>query len=190
MKKLSPKAQKIRLAVYAVLGAIFTFALSLEFVQKHKLLQAMVFMFAAAFVFLFLRIVWHIGRKEEKRSFFAGVKKIVSVFLRRVGALLDRVGLLPTSQDKVFLEGKNERKFFVEIRTGGGGQTHRKAPKLPKNASDRQKIRYEYASYVFKRDKNVSASLTPSEVGEKLYREGDDASLIPRYNEARYTEEK
>ena len=59
-------------------------------------------------------------------------------------------------------------------------------PKLSKNANEKEKIRYEYASYVFKKDKDISPALTPNEVEKHLDAAGEDHMIFERYNDARY----
>jgi hypothetical protein len=87
------------------------------------------------------------------------------------------------------MEGKSERTFVFETHTSGTGQTKRRLPRLTKNASEREKIRYEYICYVFKKDKNISSTLTPNEVGHYLDETGEDHAIFENYNEARYTDE-
>ena len=190
MKKPSERLQKLLLAVYFVLGGTFTFYLTVERIREDQNLYAIVTVLAIVFDVLFFKTLFSLLNRRAIPKMAASIGKAFSAIFRRIGHLVERVSdAFSPNKDKSFMEGKNERTFVFETHASGLGQTKRKLPKLAKNASDREKIRYEYTCYVFKKDKNISSALTPNEVGHYLDETGEDHAVFENYNEARYTDE-
>ena len=191
MKRLSLRWNQFLLAVCFVLGGTFTFELSVDRIQADKYLYALMAVQAIFFDFWFFKILFFILNQRAIPKVFATVSKVFSSVFRYIGRIVERVSdALSPNQDKSFMNGKNERTFVFEMYTSGTGQTRRKLPKLSKNASDREKTRYAYTCYVFKKDKNISSALTPNEVESYLDETGEDHEIFENYNEARYTDEK
>lgn len=91
---------------------------------------------------------------------------------------------------KVFLDGKEERSFAIETRERKHTKRKKKLPKLGENASEREKARYAYTVFVFRKDKDIPSALTPSEVAVRLDSGGGNEMIFKNYNFARYSEEK
>ena len=190
MKKISSKLKKFLLAVYFVLGGTFTFELTVERVRENQNLYDIMTVLAIVFDVLFFKTFFSLFKEKALPTIMTAVGKVFYAVFRRIGKLVERVSdALSPNKDKTFMDGKSERTFVFETHTGGAGRTARKLPKLPKDATDRQKIRHEYTCYVFKKDKNISSALTPNEVALRLDENGEDRELFERYHEARYTEE-
>ena len=190
MKKPSPKLKKLLLAVYFVLGGTFTFELTVERVRENQNLYAIMTVLALVFDILFFKTLFSLFKEKALPTVMTAVGKVFSAVFRHIGRLVEKVSdAFSPNKDKTFMDGKSERTFVFETHTSGAGQARRKLPKLPKDATDRQRIRHEYACYVFKKDKNISSALTPNEVGERLDETGEDREIFESYNDARYTEE-
>ncbi len=187
MKKPSVRLRKLLLAAYFVLGGTFTFYLGVERVQENKELYAITTVLAIVFDFLFFKTLFSLFGRRAMETVTKRAGKLFSVLFRGIGKLCELVGDAFLPKDRTFVEGKSERSFVFETHGGEGG-VKRKLPKLPKNASDREKIRHAYTVYVFKKDKNISGALTPSEVARRLDAPREDAPVFERYNDARYTE--
>ena len=187
MKMIPMKLQKILLLFYFYFGAFFTFELTVERVKENQFLYAVVFILAVLFDLLFFVTALLLLKKGKKKDHFGRLKRFVLLCAKKAGEIVQKLGRRSVSQDKTFIKGKSERAFVFEVQTTRTKQSSRKLPKLPKNASERQKIRYEYVCFVFERDKNVSSSLTPSEVGRYLDVTGEHGEIFVNYNAARYT---
>jgi hypothetical protein len=190
MKKISPKLKNFLLAVYFVLGGTFTFELTVERVRENTNLYAIMTVLAIVFDALFFKLFFSLFKEKALPTVMTAVGKVFYAVFRRIGRLVEKVNdALSPNKDKTCMDGKSERTFVFETHTGGAGQTRRKLPKLQKDATERQKIRYAYTCYVFKKDKNMSSALTPNEVALQLDENGEEKTLFENYNEARYTEE-
>ena len=191
MKKLSLRWNRFLLAVCFVLGGTFTFELSVERVQADKYLYAVMTVLAIVFDALFFKILFFLLNRRAIPKALTTISRVFSSVFRYIGRIVERVSdAFSPNKDKAFMDGKSERTFVFETYTSGSGQMKRKLPKLSKNASEREKIRYTYTCYVFKKDKNISAALTPNEVEDYLDETGEDHEIFENYNEARYTDEK
>jgi hypothetical protein len=190
MKKPSVRLQKLLLALYFVLGGTFTFYLTVERIREDQNIYAIVTVLAIFFDVLFFKTLFSLLNRRAIPRMAVSIGKAFSSIFRRIGRLVERVSdAFSSDKDKTFMEGKSERTFVFETHTSGTGQTKRRLPRLTKNASEREKIRYEYTCYVFKKDKNISSTLTPNEVGHYLDETGEDHAIFENYNEARYTDE-
>ena len=78
----------------------------------------------------------------------------------------------------------------METRSAKNQKNKKKMPKLSKNPSKREKARYAYTEFVFKKDKNIAPDLTPSEVAVRLDEKRENEEIFINYNIARYSEEK
>lgn len=191
MKRLSLRWNRFLLAVCFVLGGTFTFELSVERIQANQYLYASMAVLAIVFDFWFFKILFFLLNQRAIPQTLTAISKMFSTVFRYIGRIVERVSdAISPNKDKTFMEGKSERTFVFETYTSGTGQTRRKLPKLSKNATDREKTRYAYTCYVFKKDKNISSALTPNEVEEYLDETGEDHEIFENYNEARYTNEK
>ena len=191
MKKLSMRWNQFLLAVCFVLGGTFTFELSVERIQANQYLYASMAVLAIVFDFWFFKILFFLLNQRAIPQALTSISKMFSTVFQYIGRIVERVSdAISPNKDKTFMEGKSERTFVFETYTSGTGQSRRKLPKLSKNASDREKIRYAYTCYVFKKDKNISSALTPNEVEHYLDETGEDHEIFENYNEARYTDEK
>ena len=127
-------------------------------------------------------------RKNEIPNVLGGLGKIFAAAFRRIARIVERVSDT-IHKDKNLVEGRSERSFVFETHSADTGRSKRKLPRLGKNATERERIRHEYAVYVFRKDKNISCALTPNEVEARLDETGEDHMIFAKYNEARYEEE-
>ncbi len=186
MKKRIPSwLHKLLLAVYFVAGGTFTFELSVDRVRENDYLYAVCAVLAVVFDFLFFKKLFFLMRRNEIPNVLGGLGKLFAATFRRVARLVERVNDA-VHKEKNLVEGKSERTFVFETHSSDAARHRRKLPRLKGNASRRERIRHEYAVYVFHRDKNIPSSLTPNEVAYRLDESGEDRMLFERYNDARY----
>ncbi len=184
-KKHGVLFRKLLLAFCFIFGGAATFYLSVDRLREKPLLYTGIAICAIVLDLLFFRTLFSLMREKEIPNVFAGLGRLFSVVFRGVARIVERVSDTVHRQ-KTLVEGKTERTFVFETREGGESRNRRKLPRLPKNAGERERIRHEYAVYVFKRDKNIPAHLTPSEVERRLDETGEDHMIFERYNGARY----
>ncbi len=190
MKKTSLRLKKCLLAVYFVCGGTCTFELTVERIRENQNLYAIMTVLAIVFDVLFFKTLFFLLKQKALPQAVNALGKLFSAVFKRIGTLVEKVSdVFSQNKDKTFVEGKNERTFVFEVRSDKAGQVRRKLPKLSKNANERERIRYEYTCYVFKRDRDISSSLTPNEVGAYLDETGEDKPIFDNYNTARYTKE-
>ncbi len=191
MKKLkqSKTFQKLLLAVWFVLGGTCTFELGVDRIQENKNLYAIMTILAVVFDFLFFKTLFSLAKERAFPMLAKTAGKTLAFLFRGLAKLAEKVSDTFSREHKTFMEGKNERSFVFEMHHKQAEGEKRKLPKLGKDASEREKIRHAYASYVFRKNKNVSSALTPNEVARELDRDGEDREIFEMYNEARYTEE-
>ena len=185
----SPLAQKLLFAVYAVAGAYFTsLALDKE-LWKRPTLHILIFICAAFFDVCLIRQMHKMLRRKVLPAIGKTARRAFSALFRRIGRIAAK--FTGKSHDgKIFVEGKDERSFAVETRDRKQTKRRKKLPVLAKNASDREKARHAYTVFVFKRDKDISPVLTPSEVAVRLDKNGENADIFTNYNFARYSKEE
>lgn len=186
MKKLSYRTKKILLPISFAIAFGLSFALSFERLREMKLFFMLLFFAAVAADIFFLMLLNGVLKRTLYPKIKSGFSRMAGALARRMYRLAAKVTGRTSDGSKVFLEGKNERAFVFEFYEGKQHKTHRKLPKLPKNADEKEKIRYEYAAYVFRKDKDISPALTPNEVEKQLDIAGDDHRIFERYNDARY----
>ena len=184
----SPLAEKILFAVALVCGSYFTsLALDRE-LWKRPTFHIMIF----ALSVLFDGYLFFILRKILKRKVFpvigAAARKLFSTVFRRIMRVAERIA--GNRSGKVFVDGKEERSFAVGTRERKHTKKRKKLPVLAENASEREKARYAYTVFVFKKDKDIPSSLTPAEVAVRLDKTGEHRDIFTNYNLARYSEEK
>lgn len=188
-KKLSPKTENILCAIFFTIGFALTFlSLQKEF-QKYYLLHMIIFIIAMASDILFFRLLYVILKRKALPFLTEKVKNAFSFVFRHIFRFANKIGEKYRPKDKIFIAGENERSFAFEINTAKTIKNRKKLPKLAKDASEREKIRYEYTCFVFKHDKNIPSVLTPNEVALKLDANGDNKEIFENYNEARYSVE-
>ena len=192
MKKkhtLSQRAQLILLAVSFCIGVPTTYWLTDGELRKIHWLYALIVLIAvisdAAFVRLLLSLL---HRKKVFSKAIGAIGRVLKAVGRRVSRVAEKTFGSLFSKNKTFIGGKRERAFVIESHEKQEKTRRRKMPRLPKNATEREKIRYEYVSYVFGKDRDIPSSLTPNEVGARLDPKGEDAELFKLYNGARYAE--
>ncbi|MBR6744890.1 MAG: hypothetical protein IKM00_06735 [Clostridia bacterium] len=196
MKKLnfkkirsSPITEKILFAVCAVSGAYFTSLALDEELWKRPTLHILIFICAAFFDICLVRLMHKMLRRRVLPAIRNTARRAFSALFRRIGRIAAK--LAGKSHDgKIFIEGKDERSFAVEIRDRKQTKRRKKLPALAKDANDREKARHAYTVFVFKRDKDISPVLTPSEVAAQLDKNGENADIFTKYNFARYAEEE
>lgn len=188
-KKLSPRAEKIVCAVSLLIGLLLTWASLQKQLQKFYLLHMVVFVLAAAADIVFFRLLYVILKRKALPFLSEKIKTAFSFVFRNILRLAGKVTEKYRPKDKIFIAGENERSFAIEINTNKVAKSRKKLPKLAKDASERERIRYEYTCFVFKRDKNISSVLTPNEVALRLDENGENRAIFENYNEARYFEE-
>ncbi|MBQ9748399.1 MAG: hypothetical protein IJV98_06410 [Clostridia bacterium] len=184
-KRLPVWLQKLLLAAYFVFGGTFTFYLTVDRVRDDPYLYAGCAAAAIALDTLFFKNLFSLMHRRELPNVFSGLGKLFSAVFRGVARLAERISDA-VHKEKTIVEGKSERTFVFETHTGGAERRRRRLPKLARDANERERIRYEYTVYVFKRDKNIPASLTPNEVERRLDETGEDHAVFERYNGARY----
>ncbi len=187
-KPISAKLQKFLLAVWFVLGGTCTFELTVERVREHTNLYAVMTLLAIVFDVLFFKCLFSLFGNKVLHQTSSVVGRFFAVIFRGIGKLCEKVSDAFAPKNRDFLEGKSERYFVFETRENRDSAAKRKLPKLAKDASEKEKIRHAYASYVFRKNKNISASLTPSEVREELCISEEDGPIFDAYNAVRYTE--
>lgn len=186
MKRLSYRAKKILLPISFVIAFGLSFVLSFERLREMKLCFMLLFFAAVAADILFLMLLNALLKRTLYPKIKSGFSRMAGALTRRMRHLAAKVTGRVSDGSKVFLEGKNERSFVFEIYERKQHKIHRKLPKLSKNADEKEKIRYEYAAYVFRKDKDISPMLTPNEVEKQLDETGEDHMIFKRYNDARY----
>ena len=189
LKKIlsSPIAEKLLLAVLLVLGAYFTSLTLDEALRERYTLHTIVFLLALVFDILFLRLLHKALKRKAIPAVKRGARRLFSSVFRRIAKLTERFS---RGERKIFLEGTDERSFALETRGTKQTKTKKRLPKLSKNASARERARHAYAVFVFKKDKNISSALTPSEVAFRLDGAGEHREIFENYNTARYSEEE
>ena len=187
--KISPRAQWILLAVCFCAGVPLTYWLSDPHLRKIGWLYALIAVFAIASDVMFFRILFMImKRKKVVSRIFGGVGRVLRAIGGRISRAAQKTFGRMFTKNKTFIGGVRERRFVMETREKQEKSHRRKMPHLSKNATERERIRYEYISYVFKKDKDVPSHLTPSEVGKRLDPSGEDKHIFDNYNGARYAE--
>lgn len=186
MKKLSYRMKKILLPISFLIAFGLSFTLSFERLREMKLFFMLLFFAAVAAGILFLMLLNAVLKRTLYPKIKSGFSRMAGAIARRMYRLAAKVTGRTSDGSKIFLEGKSERSFVFEFYEGKQHKMHRKMPKLPKNANEKEKIRYEYASYVFKKDKDISPALTPNEVEKHLDAVSEDHMIFERYNDARY----
>ena len=184
----SPLTEKILFAVALVLGSYFTsLALDRE-LWKRPTLHMFIFALAAIFDAYLIFVL----RKILKRKVFpvigGAARKLFSSVFRRMMRVAEKFA--GNRNGKVFVDGKEERSFAMETRARKQRTGRKKLPRLGENAGEREKARYAYTVFVFKRDKDIPSALTPSEVAVRLDGGGENADIFENYNYARYSEDK
>ena len=185
----APWFEKILFAVYLLLGAYFTnLALDDKLWQRYTL-HIMITALALFFDILFFRLTHRILKRKVIPTIRQGIRKASSFVFRRIKNLARKVSS-QTRNGKIFVEGTEERHFVMEKRNVKNIGKKKKMPKLSKNPTARERARYEYTAFVFKKDKNIPSVLTPSEVAVFLDEKGENREIFENYNVARYSEEK
>ena len=187
-KKYSVLIQKISLALYFIFGGTFTFYLSVDRIREKEYLYVGCGVMAIVLDLLFFRTLFALMKKGELPNVFAGVGKLFSIVFRSVARLTEKISDA-VHKDKIIVEGKTERAFVFETHASSSVRARKKLPHLARNASERERIRHEYAVYVFKRDKNIPSHLTPQEVERRLDETGEDHAVFERYQIVRYGEQ-
>ncbi len=185
----SKTVQKCLLAVWFVLGGTCTFELGVDRIREDVNLYAIMTVLAVVFDFLFFKTLFSLMRERALPKLMKTAGKTFSYLFRRLARLAEKVSDAFSRENKTFMDGKNERTFVFEVHHKHADESRRKLPKLSRDASEREKIRYAYAAYVFRKNKNISSALTPNEVAYELDRAGEDREIFESYNEVRYTEE-
>ena len=186
MKKISYRTKKILLPIFFVVAFGLSFLLSFERLREMKLLFMLLFFAAMAADILFWMLLNAILRRTLYPKIKNGMTRMGHAIVKRVGRLIAKASGRFSDGNRVFLNGKNERTFVFEFTENKVQKNHRRMPKLSKNADEKEKIRYAYTAYVFKKDKDIDASLTPSEVEKRLDETGEDHAVFERYNAVRY----
>lgn len=180
--------EKILLTIYLILGAYFTdLALNDELWRKYTL-HICITIAAIVFDVLFFRLAHKILKRKVLPAIRQGIRKAASSVFRRIAKLTGKISP-KNSNGKIFVEGKEERSFSFEIRNAKTAKNKKKMPKLPKNPTERERARYAYTAFVFKKDKNISPVFTPSEVAVRLDEKGENSEIFTNYNFARYSED-
>jgi len=187
--KLSMRARYVILAVSFCAGVPLSYLLFDAELRKINWLYALVAVAAVAFDVVFFKMLISIMRHKKVMSkLFGKVGRALKILGKKIGAVASKtIGSL-FSKNKTFISGTMERRFVIETRESAEKRRHKKLPKLQKDATEREKIRYRYASYVFERERDIDATLTPSEVGDHLDPAGNDKEIFESYNGARYAE--
>lgn len=190
MKKLfySPLFEKLLLVIYLILGAYFTNLMFDRELWNQYTLHTLIMVIAVFFDILAFRLLRKILKRKAIPMIKQGIAKAVSSVFRRIAKITGK----KTSRErreKLFVVGKEERSFAIERRSSKNSKSKKKLPKLSKNPSERERARYVYAEFVFKKDKDISPVLTPSEVAVRLDKKGENREIFINYNIARYSEE-
>ncbi|MBQ3490842.1 MAG: hypothetical protein IJA86_09655 [Clostridia bacterium] len=195
MKKLNlkkilrhPWTEKILAVIYLLLGAYFTnMALDKELWRQYTVHIAITVL-AIVFDILFCRLAHKILKRKALPAFRQGVRKVFSSVFRHISKIKKHFSAKERN-GKIFVEGKEERSFVIESRSAKTHKNKKKMPKISKNPSEREKARYAYTAFVFKKDKDISSVLTPNEVSVRLDEKGENSEIFSNYNIARYSEE-
>ena len=180
--------EKILLAVYLILGAYFTSLAMDDELWRKYMLHIFITILAIVFDVLFFRLAHKSLKRKVLPVLKQGIRKAFSSVFRRIGKLTRKISS-KNRNGKIFVEGKDERSFAFERRNGKTEKNKKKMPKLSKNPSEREKARYAYTAFVFKKDKNISPVLTPNEVAVRLDGKGESSEVFINYNIARYSED-
>lgn len=189
--KRNTKPRMIVLAVTFCIGVPATYLLFNNDLRQIHWLYSLIIITALSADIVFVRTLilifksFKIGKKLAD-----GIKKMLSFIGRKIISAAEKAIGGRLSKGKRFIGGKSERSFVFESRNGRFDKIRKKMPKLPKNATERQRVRYEYISYVYKKEKSIPPYLTPSEVGSRLDPDGSDAPIFENYNGARYDKEQ
>ncbi|MBE6665398.1 MAG: hypothetical protein E7603_04120 [Ruminococcaceae bacterium] len=184
----SPWFEKFLLAVYLLLGAYFTnLAFDRELWHRYTL-HIFITILAVFFDVLAFQLLRKILKRKAIPMLKQGIAKAFSSVFRRIAKITGRTSL-KERDGKIFVEGSEERSFAIERRSAKNSKSKKKMPKLSKNPSEREKARYAYTEFVFKKDKNISSVLTPSEVAVRLDEKGENREIFINYNIARYSDE-
>lgn len=184
----SPWFEKILLAVYLVAGAYFTSLALDDELWRQYTLHIFITVLAIVFDILFIRLSHKVLKRKVLPAIKAGIRKAASSVFRRISGLTKKISS-KNKNGKIFVEGTEQRSFAFEIRNAKTAKNKKKMPKLPKNPTEREKARYAYTAFVFKKDKNISSVLTPSEVAVRLDEKGENSEIFINYNIARYSED-
>ena len=185
----APWFEKILFAVYLLLGAYFTNLALEDTLWKRYILHIAITALAIFFDVLFFRLAYRILKRKVIPSIRQGIRKASSFVSRRIRNLTGKLSSR-TRNGKIFVEGTEERRFVMEKRNVKNSGKKKKIPKLSKNPTARERARYEYTAFVFKKDKNIPSVLTPSEVAVFLDEKGENREIFTNYNVARYSEEE
>ena len=184
----SPLCGYLWLSVCLLAGAYFTNLAFDRELWKQYTLHIVITLIAAFFDISALRLLCKILKRKAVPMLRQGLSKAFSSVFRRI-ARLTRKFSSAGQNGKIFVEGKEERSFAIEIRNAKTVKSKKKMPKLSKNPTEREKARYAYTAFVFKKDKNISPVLTPSEVAVRLDENGENGEIFSNYNFARYSED-
>ena len=185
----SPIAEKILLALLLLAGAFFT-DLSLDGeLWKKPAVHIPVLLAAVALDVLFFLLLRKVLRRRVIPALRDTVRKAFSSLYRRI-ARITRKFSHKSRSGKIFVDGKEERSFTVEVRERKSAKIRKRLPKLSKDASEREKARHSYTVFVFKRDRDIPSVLTPSEVAVRLDEKGENRDIFINYNFARYSKEE
>ena len=185
----SPLAEYLLLAAYLLVGAYFTNLAFDRELWKQYTLHIFITLLALFFDGLAFRLIRKILKRKAIPMLRQGLAKAVSSVFRRFGKIKG-IFFAQERNGKIFVNGKEERSFALETRSTKNSKSKKKMPKLPKNPSEREKARYAYTEFVFKKDKNIAPDLTPSEVAIRLDEKRENEEIFINYNIARYSEEK
>ena len=190
LKKIlqSPLFEKLLLAVYLLVGAYFTnLAFNRELWNQYTL-HTVITVLAVFFDIQAIRSLRKILKRKAIPMIKQGIAKAFSSVFRRITRITRKTSF-KERKGKVFIEGKEERTFAFERRSSKNSKSKKKMPKLSKNPSERERARYAYTEFVFKKDKDIPSVLTPSEVAVRLDEKGENKEIFINYNIARYSEE-
>ena len=185
----SPLCGYLWLSVCLLVGAYFTNLAFDRELWKQYTLHIVITLIAAFFDISALRLLCKILKRKAVPMLRQGLSKAFSSVFRRIMKITDRF-TAGKHNGKIFVNGKEERCFAMETRNAKKRHSQKKMPKLSKNPSEREKARYAYTEFVFKKDKNIAPDLTPSEVAVRLDEKGENRAIFTNYNIARYSEER
>ncbi len=184
----NPWTEKILAAVCLLLGAYFTDLALDDKLWRQYTLHITITLLAIFFDVLFCRLAHRMLKRKAFPALRQGMQKVFSSFFRRISKIKKRFSSKERN-GKIFVEGKEERSFAIETKSAKISKNKKKMPKLSKNPSKREMARYAYTAFVFRKDKNISSVLTPSEVAVRLDEKGENREIFINYNIARYSEE-
>lgn len=181
--------EKILLLILLLAGVYFTdLALDGE-LWKQPALHIPILIAAVILDTSFFLLLRKVLRRKVIPALKNTVRKVFSSLYRRIGSITKKLSQRNRS-GKIFVDGKEERSFTVEARERKSVRTRKRLPKLSKDASEREKARHAYTTFVFKRDKDIPSVLTPSEVAVRLDEKGENRDIFHNYNFARYSKEE